>query len=199
KLAVRAGYKSKSSQFGNIVSQTLSVDKRFKKIARGVYVLKGGKRTPAKQKTKVVAKKTARAGKKTETQKSLGDLLAEVAKGRKLLGVADAARLVLEKGYKSKAANFQLAVNKTLMRDERFGRVSRGIYTLKGQEGGTPDKMLEEPVQKRAKKAAKKTAAKGSRTAKKAVKKRRVGGRSARKIASKAEQKTPIAPATAEL
>ena len=132
KLAVGAGYKSKSRQFGNVVSQTLSVDKRFKKIARGVYVLKGGKSTPAKRTTKKVAEKTARTGKKAGTQKSLGSLLAEVAKGRESLAVADAAKLVLEKGYKSRTKNFHLAVNKALMRDERFGRVSRGVYTLKG-------------------------------------------------------------------
>lgn len=41
KLASAAGYKSASSQFGNIVSQALSTDKRFKKLSRGVYTLKG--------------------------------------------------------------------------------------------------------------------------------------------------------------
>ena len=56
KLTLGAGYKSKSSQFGNIVSQMLSDDKRFKKIARGVYVLKGEKTTPAKPTTKKIPK-----------------------------------------------------------------------------------------------------------------------------------------------
>jgi len=149
KLARKAGYKSKSGQFGNIVSQTLSGDGRFKKIARGVYALKGKRQTPAKRTTKKVAKKTAKAGRMTQAQQGLGDLLAEVAKGRKLLSIADAAGLALEKGYKSQAKNFQLAVNKALMRDERFGRVGRGIYTLKGQESGTPGKMPEEPAKRR--------------------------------------------------
>ena len=110
----------------------MSADKRFKKIARGVYTLRRGGKAAVTTSAKKVAKKIARVGKKTETQKSLGDVLAEVAKGRKLLGVADAARLVLKKGYKSQAKNFHLAVNRALMKDERFGRVSRGIYTLKG-------------------------------------------------------------------
>ena len=149
KLARQACYKSKSGQFGNIVSQTLSGDGRFKKIARGVYALKGKRQAPAKRTTKKVAKKTAKAGRKTGTQQGLGDLLAEVAKGRKLLSVADAARLASERGYKSQAKNFQLAVNKALMRDERFGRVCRGMYTLKGQEGGIPGKTPEEPAKKR--------------------------------------------------
>ncbi len=135
KLALAAGYKSASKQFGNIVSQTLTGDKRFWKTARGVYALKGGKRAAAKQTTKKGARKTAKPGKKAKPQQRLGDLLAEVSKGRKLLGVADAARLVLEKGYKGQAKNLQLAVNRVLMRDKRFGRVARGTYTLKGQKG----------------------------------------------------------------
>jgi len=40
KLATEAGYKSKSAQFGNIVSQALGADRRFRKVSRGVYVLK---------------------------------------------------------------------------------------------------------------------------------------------------------------
>ena len=36
-----AGYKSKSKDFGNLVSMTLSKDKRFRRVSRGVYALKG--------------------------------------------------------------------------------------------------------------------------------------------------------------
>jgi hypothetical protein len=36
-----AGYKSKSKNFQNIVGITLSKDKRFKRVGRGVYALKG--------------------------------------------------------------------------------------------------------------------------------------------------------------
>ena len=36
-----AGYKSKSKDFQNIVSMTLSRDKRFMRVRRGVYRLKG--------------------------------------------------------------------------------------------------------------------------------------------------------------
>jgi septal ring factor EnvC (AmiA/AmiB activator) len=39
-LAEKSGYKSKSSQFRNIVNQTLSKDDRFKKVGRGKYALK---------------------------------------------------------------------------------------------------------------------------------------------------------------
>ena len=39
--AIAAGYKSKSKDFVNIVSMTLSKDKRFRRVRRGVYALKG--------------------------------------------------------------------------------------------------------------------------------------------------------------
>jgi hypothetical protein len=36
-----AGYKSKSKDFQNIVGMTLAKDKRFKRVGRGIYVLRG--------------------------------------------------------------------------------------------------------------------------------------------------------------
>lgn len=57
KLALESGYKSLSSQFGNIVSQALAKDKRFKKISRGVYALATGKKAAAKKAKKAAAKK----------------------------------------------------------------------------------------------------------------------------------------------
>jgi hypothetical protein len=39
-MALAEGYKSSSSQFRNIINQTLNKDPRFKKVARGQYTLK---------------------------------------------------------------------------------------------------------------------------------------------------------------
>jgi hypothetical protein len=39
--ALASGYKSKSKDFPNVVSMTLANDKRFGRVARGVYRLKG--------------------------------------------------------------------------------------------------------------------------------------------------------------
>jgi hypothetical protein len=39
--AASAGYKSKSKDFANIVSMMLSKDKRFRRVRRGVYALRG--------------------------------------------------------------------------------------------------------------------------------------------------------------
>ena len=52
KLALARGYKSSSKQFGNIVSQTLTGDKRFRKVSRGVYALKGMGKTVVKKATR---------------------------------------------------------------------------------------------------------------------------------------------------
>ena len=52
KLAFAAGYKSASKQFANIVSQALSTDKRFRKVSRGVYALKGVKKAAKKKAAK---------------------------------------------------------------------------------------------------------------------------------------------------
>ena len=41
KLALGAGYKTESSQFSNIVIQTLSTDRRFRRVTKGIYTLKG--------------------------------------------------------------------------------------------------------------------------------------------------------------
>ena len=57
KLVRAAGYKSTAKLFGNIVSQALTSNKRFKKISRGVYALKPGEKTAAKKKAKKAAKK----------------------------------------------------------------------------------------------------------------------------------------------
>ncbi|GEM_PF-5534346 len=74
KHAAAAGYRSASKQFDNVVSQTLKMDARFRKVARGKYKLKSSAAqagTTAKQQTpakKSVAKKTSK--KKTVKKKT---------------------------------------------------------------------------------------------------------------------------------
>ena len=43
KMVLKAGYKTRSDRFGNIVSQTLAGNSRFRKISRGVYELADGR------------------------------------------------------------------------------------------------------------------------------------------------------------
>jgi len=135
-LALRAGYKSKSSQFANIVSQTLSAGKRFKKIARGIYALKGGAKTAARKSRpakKTAVKKMHRgSAKKAARPGSLRDVLAKVMTGKDSVTVAEALAAVLGAGYKTQAKDFRFIVNKTLARDDLFKKVGRGRYALKG-------------------------------------------------------------------
>lgn len=132
KLAVQAGYKSKSSQFGNIVSQTLSGDKRFKKIARGVYALEAAKQAAPKKKVGKTAKKAAARKKIAKKPGGLKGMLVQVMAGRKSVGVREAMEAVLAAGYKTKAKDFRFIVNQTLIRGDEFKQVGRGKYALKG-------------------------------------------------------------------
>lgn len=142
-LALGAGYKTASKQFGNIVSQALSDDKRFKKLGRGVYVLGGGpaaaaakpKKAPAKPK-KAAAKKSPKAaagkGRKGPQPGSLITCLIGAMTAKKPISVKDAMRAVLAAGYKSKSPDFRTIVNQTLSKGEQFKKTGRGIYVLKG-------------------------------------------------------------------
>ncbi|MFG0327165.1 MAG: hypothetical protein ACF8SC_07890 [Phycisphaerales bacterium JB037] len=61
---------------------------------------------------------------------NLADSLVELLTG-KTMSVTDAAEKVVEAGYRTTAANFRTIVNQTLLRDDRFKKVSRGQYTAK--------------------------------------------------------------------
>ena len=69
-------------------------------------------------------------GLRPRNEKPLSDVLAEVLKGRKL-SVTDAAHAAIEAGYRTSAENFRTIVNQTLIKDDRFKNISRGIYTAK--------------------------------------------------------------------
>ena len=154
KLAIAAGYRSTSSQFGNIVSQALITDKRFRKVSRGVYALKAAGKAAAKKSRKKVAKKAAKqptkkaakktvkkAGKKTAKKAArkaagggkkplaqyLAEALAASSAGMRAMDLADA---VLKAGYSTQDKNFRQTVARALAVDKRFSRVDRGVYKL---------------------------------------------------------------------
>ena len=155
KLALAAGYKSKSAQFGNVASQALGSDKRFKKVARGVYTLKGKAGAAAGKPTKKARKKTtAKPAKATaKSARAAGkplvdyikDVLAKAAGGMR---VKDIMAAVQAAGYKSGAKDFYNLVA-AAARGDGFEKVSRGVYVLKGGKKPSPAK--------KAKKGGKKT------------------------------------------
>jgi len=166
KLALAAGYKSKSAQFGNVASQALGSDKRFKKVARGVYTLKGkagaaaakpaGKarkkaRKKAMAKPAKAAAKPARAAGKSLVE-YIQDVLAKAAGGMR---VKDIMAAVKAAGYKSGAKDFYNLVAAAARGDD-FEKVSRGVYVLKGGKKPAPAKKAKKGG-KKAKKGGKKT------------------------------------------
>lgn len=125
KMALAAGYKSASDQFANIVSQTLSGDRRFRKISRGVYALKGAAAAVAgKKAARKRPKRGPRAG-------SLKNILVQVVGKQKAMTVGEAMAAALAAGYKTTSKNFRLLVNQTLLKDDQFRKVGRGQYALK--------------------------------------------------------------------
>jgi hypothetical protein len=129
KMAIAAGYKSKSANFGNIVSQTLNSDTRFRKIARGVYALQeagqGSPKPAGLKKTKAVSKPSKAAA-------SLPQALAKAMAGKGSMGAKGAMNAVLAAGYQTKAKDFRSIVSRTLAAGKQFRKVSRGVYALKG-------------------------------------------------------------------
>lgn len=131
-LALRAGYKTASSQFGNIVSQSLSDDKRFRKLSRGVYALIGGPAPAKKAAAKTSAKAAGGKGRKGLQPGSLASRLVQAMSGKKAMSVKDAMQAVLATGYKTGAKDFRTVVNQALTQGKQFRKVGRGMYVLKG-------------------------------------------------------------------
>jgi hypothetical protein len=59
---------------------------------------------------------------------SLANTIQKVLAG-KTLSVDEVTRKVVEEGYKSSSSKLRVMVNLTLVKDPRFKRVSRGVYT----------------------------------------------------------------------
>lgn len=68
--------------------------------------------------------------KRPKNDMTLEEAMASVLDG-KTMGVSDLAEAVLASGYKTGAANFRTMVNQTLIRSDRFRKVSRGKYTTR--------------------------------------------------------------------
>ena len=179
KTALKAGYKTKSSQFGNIVSQALSTDKRFEKISRGIYALKGGTKPVAGKKiAKKIAKKAkgkpakgaAKAARATGKSlvECIRDVLAKAAGGMR---VKDIMTAVQAAGYESGAKDFYNLVA-AAVRGDGFEKLGRGVYRLKAAGEPAAGKKTRKGTKRTAKRrAAKKSqpAAKGAQTKAKAA------------------------------
>lgn len=71
-------------------------------------------------------------GRRARNAQSLNDTMEAVLRSAgKPLSVTDIMEGALASGYRSSSANFRGIVNQTLIKDNRFGQSSRGVYELK--------------------------------------------------------------------
>ncbi len=83
-----------------------------------------------------LSKLGARAGiipagrKRPHNELKLGEALAKLLKGQ-TMAVTKITEAVQEAGYATVSPNFRTIVNQTLIKDSRFKRVGRGLYTAK--------------------------------------------------------------------
>lgn len=75
--------------------------------------------------------RTHGSARRPRNAKTLADAIADALEGR-ILSVTELAATVQADGYKTTSPNFRTIVNQALLKDDRFRRVSRGKYTLKG-------------------------------------------------------------------
>lgn len=102
-----------------LTSQLKDVDKQIAALA--------GKRTRGQTQPKKPGKKAKRSAGKH----SLGDVLANVLKDKGSVKVADAARMAIAAGYKTRSTQFGNIVSATLANDDRFSKVGRGLFKAK--------------------------------------------------------------------
>ncbi|MEM1423478.1 MAG: hypothetical protein AAGH64_05685 [Planctomycetota bacterium] len=74
--------------------------------------------------------------KRYRNDSNLADALVDLLKTQ-TLSVTAAAIEVQKAGYKTTSPNFRTIVNQTLLRDKRFKRVGRGLYTSGKASGAT--------------------------------------------------------------
>lgn len=68
--------------------------------------------------------------KRPKNDRNLVEALSDLLRG-KTMSVTEATAEVQRAGYKTSAANFRTIVNQTLIKSNRFKKVSRGKYTTK--------------------------------------------------------------------
>ena len=100
-------------QRANLQKRLDQIDRHIARVGGGVNGLRGG-------------------GVRARNERSLLDTIEGVlTKAGKPLSVSAILEGVHATGYRSGSANFRGIVNQTLIKDKRFGQVSRGVYGLK--------------------------------------------------------------------
>lgn len=95
-----------------------------------------------------------RGGRRPRNESNLPEALAQVLTG-KTMSVTEAAEAVQKAGYITTSPNFRTIVNQALIRDKRFKRVGRGLYTTSGSAGSPTRKK--KTTKKKSRKTSKKS------------------------------------------
>jgi len=129
---LRAELDAKERQLGKLRSRRAVVARELDKIDRQIGVLegKGGRVKAAPKRAKAVPKRARRA-KQRATGKPLTAYITDALKSAKGgVSVTNVVEAVQKAGYKSYSKDFYAIVAKTLLTDDRFKRIKRGVYTL---------------------------------------------------------------------
>lgn len=119
---------AKEGQMARLRAQRAKLAKQLADLDRQIAALAGEAAPARKPKRKKAPKGRKRA---VRRGRSLADVLADALKGKGNIKVAQAAKLAIEAGYKSRSAQFGNIVSQTLSADKRFKKISRGVYALK--------------------------------------------------------------------
>lgn len=75
--------------------------------------------------------------KRPKNEVPLADALASVL-ARRTMSVTEVCQAVQEAGYRTTSPNFRTIVNQTVIKDKRFKRVGRGLYTARKGKADSP-------------------------------------------------------------
>ena len=118
---------ARQAELRKLEAQRKGLAKKLDAVDRQMAALTGGAPKKAKR---VAAKRTQRAPRR-RGRKTLADYIAKVlAKAKEGMRAKDIVKAVQRSGYPSKTKTFSQMVLATLAKDDRFERVSHGVYRL---------------------------------------------------------------------
>jgi hypothetical protein len=118
---------AKQKQLHKLLAKRDQLGVQLQKVEVQITALQGN--AAQGHKVKIVAKKAGRKGRKRAAG-SLADILAKAMEGKGNVKVSQAAKMALDAGYTSKSKQFGNVVSQTLANDDRFTKISRGLFRV---------------------------------------------------------------------
>ena len=133
---LRAELDAKEKQLAQLQSRRTAIARELDKIDRRIAVLAGKAGQVKARRVKAAGKrgkavKPAGGARRRATGKPLTAYMKDALKSPKGgLSVTNVVKAVTAAGYKSYSKDFYAIVAKTLLTDDSFKRIKRGVYTL---------------------------------------------------------------------